>query len=373
MSLANIVNLTHAFGEEILFSEITFAIEEDSRIGLIGRNGCGKTTLLKILTSQMSPSKGQIHIAKGRKFAYLSQETTLDEEADLYTTVVEANSHFQELEKKLFAIQDLVSIDHSHANMLKLEKIQNEFYAIDGYNYETKVKLILTNLKFPERMWDQKIKDFSGGEKTRIQLAKILLQPHDILLLDEPTNHLDIDMLDWLETYLRNYDKPYLMVSHDRYFLDKTVTKILELKNLKLEEYSGNYSFYLLESAARAELQQKEYEQQQKLIKRTEEFIRKNMAGQKTNMAKSRLKMLNRMDVIDRPTSESDTNIKFASQARSGNDVYRLEDLELGYPGNVLASDINMILRHRDRVAVMGKNGCGKTTLRKILNQEMEP
>ncbi|HNX01655.1 MAG TPA: ABC-F family ATP-binding cassette domain-containing protein, partial [Candidatus Cloacimonadota bacterium] len=214
---------------------------------------------------------------------------------------------------------------------------------------------------------------FSGGEQTRIHLAKILLQPYDLLLLDEPTNHLDIDMIFWLEKYLSNLEKPYVIISHDRYFLDKTAGTILELDNGHIERYSGNYSFYAVESALRKEQQLKAYQAQQKLIEKTEDFIRRNMAGQKTIQAQSRQKMLDRMEIIEAPQSATTFKIQFNSASRTGNDVFRLEDVTFGYPGKDLAQDVNLYAGYRDRIAILGRNGCGKTSLLNLLMEELKP
>ena len=267
----------------------------------------------------------------------------------------------------------ILSQNHSKANLNRLSKIQEEFEIIDGYNYETEIKLILTSLNFPLYRWQQKIEDFSGGEKTRIKLAKILLQKYDLLLLDEPTNHLDIPMICWFEKYLSNLKKPYLIISHDRYFLDKIIKKIIELENGKVSYYSGNYSFYKEESKLRKLRIQKEIKQQQKLIQRTEDFIQRNMAGQKVKQAKSRLKKLNKLEIIPKIQKGNEIKLNFQSRKRSGNDVYRFENISFGFNDNILAEHINLSIFYRDKIALIGENGCGKTTFLKILNQELMP
>lgn len=373
MSLLNTEDLSHNFCDIDIFKNISFSVEKNSKIGLVGKNGCGKSTLFNIISGNILPHKGKLSYAKKIKISYLTQEPDLPEDINLYDFVVQSRPDYLELEAKLRQAEHELSIDSSEKNMKKLANLQQKFELIDGYNYKTKIKLVLTNLKFPQSVWEKPIANFSGGEKTRIQLAKILLEPFNLLLLDEPTNHLDLSMIFWLENYLKKLDQPYIIISHDRYFLDNTITKIFELENCRLHQYNCNYTNYKTAKKSNIELQTKQYERQQKYIKKTQDFIQKNMAGQKVNQAKSRQKMLEKMDVIEKPENEKKIKLNIESSSRSGNDVCKFHQATIGYPGNILAQNIDLELFYQDKIAVVGPNGCGKTTLLKILNKELKP
>jgi ATP-binding cassette subfamily F protein 3 len=373
MSLLKVENLSHNFGDIDIFKNISFSVEKNSRIGLIGKNGSGKSTLFNIISGNILPHKGKLSYTKKIKISYLTQEPNLPEAMKLYDFVVQSRPDYLELEAKLRQAEHNLSEDSSEKNMQNLAKLQQQFEIIDGYNYTTQIKLVLTNLKFPQSVWKKPIANFSGGGKTRIQLAKILLEPFNLLLLDEPTNHLDLAMIFWLENYLRKIEQPYIIISHDRYFLDNTITKIFELENCRLHQYNCNYTNYKTAKKNNIELQSKQYERQQKFIKKTQDFIQKNMAGQKVNQAKSRQKMLAKMDVIEKPEVEKKIKLNINSKSRSGNDVCKFHQVAIGYPDNILAQNINLELFYQDKIAVVGPNGCGKTTLLKIINQELKP
>ena len=365
-------NVGVSFAGFNLFSDISFNIDLDSRIGLIGRNGCGKTTLMKIINQEVEPSTGAVSYASSTKIAYLKQVNTLDLTSTLYESVLESRKDFIKKQKRLQKVREELSQDHSEANLKLLSKLEEEFFTIGGYNYETNIKLILTSLGFGEECWNNKIANFSGGEQTRIELAKILLSDFNVLLLDEPTNHLDLHMINWLEGYLLSLGIPYVIISHDKEFLNKTVKKIYEINNKTLTVYGGNYAFYEQESALRKAQQEKAYQQQQKLIDTTMDFVRKNIGSQKTVQARSRLKQLEKLDIIDAVSNEKRYNLNFKSSERTGNDVFVLEDAELGFPSLVLAKNINIRAQYQDRIAIIGRNGCGKTTLIKVLMQEQQ-
>lgn len=373
LSIINVTHLEYNFAGEQLLKDLTFNVEADSKIGLIGRNGCGKSTLMRLLTGDLEAPAGSLHIAKGRKIAYLKQIPDLDQSQKLYDEVLSSRPDFIQLEAELHLLAKEMQHSHDEALLKRYEKVQEQFHLCGGYEFETQIKLILTSLQFPQEIWQRKVSSFSGGEQTRIQLAKILLQPFDILLLDEPTNHLDISMIAWLEKYLSSLGLPYIIISHDRYFLDKTVSTIIELRNGVMETYKGNYSAFLVESKLRKDLQSKQYEKQQQYIEKTEDFIRRNIAGQKTNQAKGRLKLLNRLERIDAPDKEHQYRFSFGTTGRTGNDVYRLHELSIGYQGVTLATHIDLYAGYQDRIAIMGPNGCGKTTLLRTLTGENSP
>lgn len=369
MSIVAISDLKHTLGNRQLFDSISFSLEHNSKIGLIGKNGSGKTTLFRIILGEIIPENGVINRAKNKKVGYLSQEPQLPQDISLYDYVINSREDFIKLKKELEDAQYKLSIKNSEKNLHILERIQHQFELIDGYNFETELKLVLTSLNFPVSCWDRKISSFSGGELTRIQLAQLLLANNDLLLLDEPTNHLDLAMIIWLESYLKNSQTPYVIISHDRKFLDKTITKIFELKDGKLNKFAGNYSTYESQSALQKETLLREYQKQQKKIKQEEEFIQKNIVRDSTSArAKSRRKMLEKIDRIELPKEDKDIRLNIQTAERSGNDVYVFEDVSFGFGENTLAGDISLRIGYQDKIAVIGKNGCGKTTFLNIMN-----
>ncbi len=370
LSLISISKISKNFADKTVLRNISFSIEENSKIGLVGKNGAGKTTLFNIITKQISADTGEVHIAKNRTIAYLSQKPNLNYENTLYEEVLSSRQEVILLHNKIEKIQNNLKSDD---DLSELEKLQNKIESINGYHIFNEMEKILSILKFPKNSWNQKVKSFSGGEQSRIELAKILLKPYDVLFLDEPTNHLDFKMIFWLEKYLKNSNKPYVIVSHDRYFLDKTVTKILEISSGNLISYSGNYSFYLSESKLRQKQLEKEFLKQKKFIENTEDFIRRNMAGQKTKMAQSRQKMLDKLEKVEMPKNDKDLKIKFEIETRSGEEVLKLKHLDIGFDETVLCRDINQLVKYQDRIAVLGPNGCGKSTLLKTILGEIKP
>ncbi len=370
MSLIQVNDIEMTFAGFNLLNSISFNIDQDSRIGLIGRNGCGKTTLMKIINREIEASSGLINYASTTKIAYLKQINTLNQAHSLYESVLESRKDFLVKQKKLQEAREKLAHDHSDENLNLLSKLEEDFFTLGGYDYETNIKLILTSLGFKEECWTNKVKKFSGGEQTRIELAKILLSDFNLLLLDEPTNHLDLHMISWLENYLVNLGIPYIIISHDKEFLNKTITKIFEIENKTITSYSGNYSFYEQESKLRKEQQQKAYQQQQKHIETTMDFVRRNIGSQKTIQARSRLKQLEKLDIIDAVGNDKRYNLSFSSSERTGNDVFIFQNAQLGFPSLLLANKINIRAQYQDRIAIIGRNGCGKTTLIKVLLQE---
>ncbi|MCF7813688.1 MAG: ABC-F family ATP-binding cassette domain-containing protein [Candidatus Cloacimonetes bacterium] len=380
MSIISLSNISHNFGDAEIFNNISFSLEDNSRIGLVGKNGTGKTTLFKIIMNRILPKRGEIHVAKNRKIVYLTQEPELDETQTLMECVLESRQDWVDLRQKLKTFEKELTHDHSDEKMKKYSNIIQQFELAGGYDFQTEMKLVLTHLKFPENTWYRIIDNFSGGEKTRIQLAKFLLQPFDAILLDEPTNHLDLEMIYWLSSYLNRINKPYIIISHDRYFLDSTVTKIVEIKNKTLHHYGGNFSFYKEESKRRLILQEKEYKNQQKKLKKMDEQIKQYLIWGRARdsevmfkRAKELEKRRAKIEEIEKPTQAKSINLNIQTNKRSGNDVYILENMSFGFPNKTLAKNINLRVGYQDRIAVLGHNGCGKTTLLRVLNKEIKP
>ena len=378
MSIISISKISHSFGDEEIFHNINFSAERNTKLGLVGKNGCGKTTLLNIITSKLQPDIGNIHKAKKAKIAYLTQEPELDNSITLQECVLASRKDFTKALQKLRKAE--IDLSNDDISLKKFSNIQQDFELMGGYHFRTEMKLVLTSLQFPKSVWNQKIRLFSGGEQTRIQLATILLQPFDLLLLDEPTNHLDIEMIFWLEKYLANLDKPYIIISHDRYFLDNTITKIAEIKNYDLDLYSGNYSFYKEERKAKMELLQKTAKRQYNKVKKGEKQLeqyriwgRARDSEKMFKRAKELEKRLNKMEQIKIPKKEKKISLNFKTEKRSGNDVYTFENMSFGFPENTLAENINLRIFYKDKIAILGKNGCGKTTFLKLINKKFLP
>ncbi len=373
MSIINLSGISHNFGDQDIFRKVNFSVEKNSRIGFVGRNGSGKSTLFNIITGKIAPRAGKVQLAKKLMVEYLIQDPELDESKTLYEYILSARPGFLDLEKQLNNLQDKISENSTLEQIDLYNQTQQAFEHAGGYQFQIEIKYILTNLNFPVKIWNQNISSFSGGEKTRLQLAGILLRSYDVLLLDEPTNHLNISMIFWLENYLQNCDKPYVIISHDRRFLNNTITKIVEIENNILTTFKTNFTNYLLEKKQRLEVQAKEFKSQEKFIEKTEDFIRRNLAGQKVAQARSRQKMLDRIEKIEKPVAAHEINLTLNTKNRSGNDVYVFEKMGFGFPGKILAEDINLKIFYKDKIAILGKNGCGKTTLLKLINQELSP
>ncbi len=380
MSIVSVSNIYHSFGVEKLFQALSFSIEHNSRIGLVGKNGSGKTTLFNMFTQNLIPDRGNVHRSKTAKISYLTQEPELDDSITLKECVQQSRPDHFKLNEQLREAEQKLAHDDSQKNLDNYSQLQQRFELAGGYHFNTEMKLVLTSLNFPQNVWNMKIKKFSGGEKTRIQLATILLQPFDLLLLDEPTNHLDIEMIYWLERYLSSLNKPYLIISHDRHFLDNTVTKIAEIRNYAIDLYSGNYSQYKEQLQMRLELQEKTFRKQQNKIDRMEKQIdqyriwgRARDSEKMFVRAKELEKRLDKIEKADLPKNEKKIKLNFVTEKRSGNDVYTLENMSFGFPGNTLASNVNMRIFYQNKIAILGTNGCGKTTFLKLLNGKIQP
>ena len=373
-------DLTKAYGTDVILDKVSFHINEGDRVGIIGINGAGKTTLLRMLTEDLDHEEGDVFISADRKIGYLQQDTGFESDNTVIEEVNRIFSHFPEMEKEMQKLlQEAGSLDPEDPRAMELihrhDAIRERFEYMGGYAYESEIRGVLTSMAFDESTYNKKISTLSGGEKTRLALAVLLLEKPDILMLDEPTNHLDIGTLKWLEQYLKGYRGTMIIVSHDRYFLDQTVTRIFEIENHKLTIYEGNYSFYARERKSRREAEMRKYEKQQKEIERQEEMIRRFKQRGTEKLAKraaSREKRLAAMEVMDRPEGgHGKLKLNFHQNFQSGGDVLFAEDLSksFGYGQNrrELFHGVDLDLKRGERICIVGANGIGKTTLIRIL------
>ncbi|WP_053217395.1 ABC-F family ATP-binding cassette domain-containing protein [Virgibacillus senegalensis] len=378
MILMQVNDITKRYGAELILSNIKLEVQTNDRIAVVGRNGAGKSTLLKIIAGQLSYDEGEIHKPKEVSLGYLAQNTGLESDQTIWQEMLGVFQHFIETEKELRKMEmqmgdpALLEDQDAYQKLLAVyDDKQQAFKMEGGYQYEADIKAVLNGLHFYESDWDTSISELSGGQKTRLALGKLLLSKPDILILDEPTNHLDIDTLSWLEGYLNNYGGAVVIVSHDRYFLDKTVQTVYEISRNHSKKYHGNYSKYLEQKAADYERELKQFEKQQAEIKKMEEFVQKNIVrASTTKRAQSRRKQLEKMERVDKPQGdESSAKFAFDINRRSGNDVLKVQDLAFRYEDsdNYVFSNLSFDISRGDSIALVGPNGVGKTTLLKTI------
>lgn len=366
------------FGADVLFQNIHLEISTGARIALVGRNGAGKSTLLKIIAGLEAPDEGAITKNKTATLGYLAQDTGLSSNETVWNEMLKAFAEVRKMEQRMreleVAISEGVPETPAYDSFLKeYDRLQHEFSDKNGYGYENEIRSVLHGFKFDPSFYDQTIDTLSGGQRTRLALARMLLQHPDILILDEPTNHLDIETLSWLENYLQGYTGALLIVSHDRYFLDKVVTEVYELSRQKMRHYKGNYSKYLDLKAEQLASDWKAYEKQQTEIHKLEDFVARNLVrASTTKRAQSRRKALEKMDRLDRPLGdEKQAHFLFHSEKPSGNVVLQVEDAAIGYDGEVLSAPINLDIRRQEAIALVGPNGIGKSTLLKSIIHQL--
>ena len=370
--LIQLNNVTKNFVVNEIFSNVKLEINDKDRVAIVGRNGAGKSTLLKIISGAISFDSGERTISKNTTVGYLSQEFIVREDLSIYEEMITCFDEIitleAELEKLSFELTP-ENIENDPTLLNKFDRLQNEVLTHKDYHYKSKIESVLYGLDFTKEVFDKKISTFSGGEKTRLSMAKLLLSEPDLLVLDEPTNHLDMENVAWLENYLSSYNGAIVIVSHDRYFLDKVVNVVYNLEFGKLKKYVGNYSKFLVQYEEDYEKQLKEYTSQQKDIKKLEEFVQKNIARASTSkMAKSRQKVLDKMDLIDNPKKDDKAaGIEFLIKEQSGRDVLTISDLQVGYNGIKVGQSYNLSVYKGDRIAVVGRNGIGKSTLIKTI------
>ncbi len=373
-------NISKSYGTDEILKNVSFHIEENEKAAVVGINGAGKSTLLKIIMKQESADEGEVILAKDRTIGYLSQHQDISSEKTIYEEVLDSKREIIQMEERLRDMEQKMNQLNGgelEALLESYHKLSHEFEQLNGYAYRSEVVGILKGLGFTEEEFTKKMVELSGGQKTRVSLGKLLVTKPDVLLLDEPTNHLDIESIRWLETYLMNYKGAVLIVSHDRYFLDRVVTKVVEIFQHKGFVYQGNYSEFSKKKSAIREALIKQYYNQQREIKHQEEVIAKLKSFNREKSikrAESREKMLDKIERLEKPTEENtDIRIVLEPNVVSGNDVMQVEHLAKAYPPIQLFSDINFEVKRGERIALIGNNGTGKTTILKIINELVAP
>ncbi|AFQ09228.1 TPA: ABC-F family ATP-binding cassette domain-containing protein [Bacillus pacificus] len=376
MILLQVNALSKLYGAETILSNIKLEVQTKDRIALVGRNGAGKSTLLKIIAGELSHDGGEIIKPKDVSIGYLAQNTGLETSLTIWDEMLTVFTHLQQMETKLRRLEQEMGKEENFSNEATYERLLADYDQLQldykdqgGYQYEADIRSILSGLGFPVETHQTTISTLSGGQKTRLALGKLLLTKPDLLILDEPTNHLDIETLTWLEQYLQGYPGAILIVSHDRYFLDKLVTQVYEISNKESRRFVGNYSKYLDLKSALYEQEMKRYEKQQDEIAKLEDFVQKNIArASTTKRAQSRRKQLDRMELLTRPLGDSKSaSFHFDIEKQSGNDVLQVKDATIGYGKDPIIEHVTMRLTRGDSVALVGPNGIGKSTLLKSI------
>ena len=368
--------IERSFAGEVLFDNINLQVDERDRIALVGKNGAGKSTLLKILVGEEEPTSGEINKKKDISLSYLAQDSRFESENTIYDEMLHVFDDLRQTEKQLRQME-LEMGEKSGEDLDKLmsdyDRLSENFRQAGGFTYEADIRAILNGFKFDESMWQMKIAELSGGQNTRLALAKMLLEKPNLLVLDEPTNHLDIETIAWLENYLVNYSGALIIVSHDRYFLDKVATITLDLTKHSLDRYVGNYSRFVELKEQKLATEAKNYEKQQKEIAALEDFVNRNLVrASTTKRAQSRRKQLEKMERLDKPEAgKKAANMTFQSEKTSGNVVLTVENAAIGYDGEIISEPINLDLRKMNAVAIVGPNGIGKSTFIKSIVEQI--
>ncbi|KPL02139.1 MAG: hypothetical protein AMJ90_06630 [candidate division Zixibacteria bacterium SM23_73_2] len=375
MTLVNLKNISKSFGHNLVLKNISWQIEEKRKIGLLGSNGAGKTTLFRIIFGELEPDKGGVLKSKNLRIGFLRQEYQLEDDLTLFDEMLKPFSELLKLREKMHDLEQKMSSAKDSSRLLKhYGQLQLEYENKGGYSFENKIERVLFGLGFKKEDLDKSINVLSGGEKNRAALASILLFEPNLMLLDEPTNHLDIEGTEWLEEYLSEFQGTVILVSHDRYFLNRVIGEVVELEGHQTRRYTGNFSSYQKQKAKRLEKALKEYIEQEEYILRTEDFIRRNIAGQKTKQAKSRRKALEKLDRLEKPkTKAKKVKLSFSQTKRSSKALVWTEGLSKDFNQRSLFEDVDFSIERYDRVGLIGPNGCGKTTFLKILLGEEEP
>ena len=377
MISVNCENLSLSFGAETVLENVSFALNEGDKLGIIGVNGAGKSSLFAMITGKYQPTSGEVFISKGKTVGILEQNIEYDSSRTILDEAINTFSDLLETEKELENLRAVSERTGSEADAKRYADCQESFTSGGGYEFRGRCRGILKKLSLPEALWDKPVSSLSGGQKTRLSLACLLLRDPDIILLDEPTNHLDTDALFWLESYLKASRKTILVISHDRYFLDSVVNRILEIENKKSRIWNGNYTGYVNQKAIDREIQERHYVNQQREIKRIEAYIgQQRRWNRERNIiaAESRQKLLDKMERVERPEAlPGRIRMTFDSSGESGNDVMSVRGIEKSYPGKALFDSVAFEVKKHDRLFICGKNGCGKSTLIKILAGRISP
>ena len=367
--------IERSFAGEVLFENINLQVDERDRIALVGKNGAGKSTLLKILVGEEEPTSGEINKKKDISLSYLAQDSRFESDNTIYDEMLHVFNDLRSTEKQLRQMElemgEKTGTDLENL-MSNYDRLSENFRQAGGFTYEADIRAILNGFKFDESMWQMKIAELSGGQNTRLALAKMLLEKPNLLVLDEPTNHLDIETIAWLENYLVNYSGALIIVSHDRYFLDKVATITLDLTKHSLDRYVGNYTSFVEQKEQKLATEAKNYEKQQKEIAALEDFVNRNLVrASTTKRAQSRRKQLEKMERLDKPEAgKKSANMTFHSDRVSGNVVLTVENAAIGYDGEILSEPINLDLRKMNAIAIVGPNGIGKSTfIKSIVDQ----
>lgn len=380
MLLLQTNNVERRFGPDVLFHNINMQINEHGRVALVGRNGAGKTTLLKIIANITKPDEGTVSRSHNATIGYLAQDQGLDSQKSVWAELDTVFTPLHEMEKNIHTLENKLGAADSEKPeyqeiIKKYDQLQTQYKEKGGFDYESKMRGVLHGFGFDESMYDLPVNSLSGGQKTKLALAKILLQEPKLLILDEPTNHLDMNVLSWLEDYLKSYSGALLVVSHDRYFLDRVANEVYDLENKTLTHYKGNYSKFVDEKALRLKTAMRQYNQQQKKIAKLEDFVNKNLVrASTTKRAQARRKQLEKMDKMERPTVDDHSiHFQFHSDKSSGNEVLDVEGLKVGYNNQVLAGPLDFAERKGQRIGIIGPNGIGKSTLLKTILKRIPP
>lgn len=362
-----------SYGTQDVLRGASLQVNPGEHVGLVGRNGAGKTTVFRLVSGEETADRGDVVRARGVKIGLLAQHVHFEPGATVHESALAAFGHLQQIEHEMHELEHRMAdaSDDLEKVLERYSDLQHQFEREGGFEYGARAEAILLGLGFSRDTWSLETEKLSGGQQNRLGLVRLLLAEPDVLLLDEPTNHLDVAGVEWLEEFLQSYAPAFVVISHDRYFLDRTSRRIIELENGRASSYTGNYSDYLVEREVRREAQQRAYDNQQQLIAKTEEFIRRNLAGQKTKQAKSRRTMLEKLDRVEAVRADqSSGNFRLQAIERTGNHVLMVEEATVGYPDKVLATDITFTLRRAECLGIIGPNGSGKTTfLKTILNK----
>ena len=359
-----------SYGTQDVLRGTSLQINPGEHVGLVGRNGAGKTTIFRLVNGEETPDKGEVIRARGMRLGLLAQHIHFEAGSTVHESALAAFGHLQQIEHEMHELEHrMAEVDADLEKVLeRYSDLQHQFEREGGFEYAAKAESILQGLGFDRESWALETEKLSGGQQNRLGLVRLLLAEPDVLLLDEPTNHLDVGAVEWLEEFLQSYPSAYVVISHDRYFLDRACRRIVELESGRAASYTGNYSDYLVEREVRREAQQRAYDNQQQMIAKTEEFIRRNLAGQKTKQAKSRRTLLAKLERVEAVRADqSSGDFRLRSIERTGNHVLTVEHAAVGYPDKVLAQDISFVLRRGECLGIIGPNGSGKTTFLKTV------